>query len=148
MPRSLYFLLGANLILLLGALRHNLYWGKGEVLGLPLPQLLGIAEGSCLLVYALVAGIAFARTARGAEVLPVRQILFGGILLAIAAAVVPPFLSTDVYDNLARGRVEAVHGLNPYVAAPDVTLASAIEARKAFAAQAINSTGLCTRIDS
>ncbi|MCR9247424.1 MAG: glycosyltransferase 87 family protein [bacterium] len=118
MPRSLYLLLGANLILLLGALRHNLYWGTGEVMGLHLPHLLGIAEGVCLLVYALVGGAAFARTVRGTELLTVRQVMLGGVLLAIVAMVVPPFLSTDVYDNLARGRVEAVHGLNPYVAAP------------------------------
>ena len=39
-------------------------------------------------------------------------------MLVLAAVAVPPFLSTDVFDNLARGRVEAVHGANPYSMPP------------------------------
>lgn len=118
MPRSLYFALAANVFLLLAAVRHNLYWGSGEVLGISLPLLLGIAEGGCLLAYALLAGIPYARTAGHGSDLTVRPILIGGILLAAVAVAIPPFLSTDVFDNLARGRVEAVYGANPYTVAP------------------------------
>lgn len=111
--------LAGHLGLLAASLRHNFVWGEGRgLLGIPLPVVLGVAEGLGLLVFAVLAGIPYARAARDAGRQSLAAITGGGCVLLLAAVAVPPFLSTDVYDNLARGRVEAVHGANPYSMPP------------------------------
>ena len=117
--RVVFWGLAGHLGLLAASLRHNFVWGEGrEILGIPLPLILGIAEGTGLLLFALMAGLSYARGARRAGEESTRALTIGGCVLLLAAIAVPPFLSTDVFDNLARGRVEAVHGANPYSMPP------------------------------
>ena len=117
---ALAWALAGNACLLAASLRHNFVWGEGRhVLGVDLPVLLGIGEGIALVLFALLAGIPYARAARGGDAdLPVGAVTRGGLVLLLAATAIPPFLSDDLYDNLARGRVEAVHGANPYSMPP------------------------------
>jgi hypothetical protein len=51
--------------------------------------------------------------------LPVRALLLGGLLAALALTLVPPFGSSDPLSYAAYGRI-LVTGHNPYVVAPDV----------------------------
>src|ERR1700761_8757449 len=51
--------------------------------------------------------------------LPVRPLLLGGLLAAVALTLVPPFGSSDPLSYAAYGRI-LVTGHNPYVVAPDV----------------------------
>ena len=51
--------------------------------------------------------------------LPVRALLLGGLLAALALTLVPPFGSSDPLSYAAYGRI-LVTGHNPYVMAPDV----------------------------
>lgn len=97
----------AWLLLLAIALRHRFVWG-GEFW-----WLLHAGEGLGLVAFTTVAGLAFAQTIRQASSLP-RSFLFGtGIALTLLATLAPPFLSSDIFDYLARGRVEVL-GYNPY----------------------------------
>jgi hypothetical protein len=66
------------------------------------------------------AGLALtlAATRRGWQ-LPVRPLLLGGLLAAVALTLVPPFGSSDPLSYAAYGRI-LVTGHNPYVVAPDV----------------------------
>ncbi|MEM7200944.1 MAG: polyprenol phosphomannose-dependent alpha 1,6 mannosyltransferase MptB [Planctomycetota bacterium] len=116
--RVLWALLIAHAALLVASLRQNFIWGEGrDVLGIDLFVLLGIVEGGALLTYVVLGGGAYARlrSVGGADRPRLRS---GALVLTAAAVLVPPFLSTDLYDNLARGRVEAAYGANPYVTPP------------------------------
>lgn len=117
--RLLAWALAGHACLLLVSLRHNFVWGEGrELLGIEVPLLLGIAEGVGLTLFALLAGIPYARAACRAQDFDPATITRGGVVLVLAATLAPPCLSTDVFDNLARGRVESVHGANPYTMPP------------------------------
>lgn len=94
-------------LLLLVALRHV------HVHGGSIWWLLHGGEGVGLVLFTLLAGLAFAQTVRQASSLPLRFLVGGGIALVALATLAPPFLSSDVFDYLARGRVEVL-GNNPY----------------------------------
>jgi hypothetical protein len=109
-----------HLALVVAALRQNFAYGAGyPVLGVDSSTWLQWGQGVALAVFVVTAGIAFLRAERAVvERVPGfddAAILRGGIVLVVAATLTPPFLSSDVFDNLARGRVEAVHGANPYL---------------------------------
>lgn len=94
-------------VLLLVAVRQRWFWGGqwGE--------LLHVAAAGGLLLFTLLAGAAMAQAVRQASSLPRGFLLGGGALLALLAAAAPPFLSSDLFDYLSRGRLEHL-GLNPY----------------------------------
>ena len=116
--RVLVWSLVAHAILLAAALRHQFFWGVRKVWGIHLSTILGYLEGACLLAFALLAGIPFAKAAlRGIDA-SIKEIAVGGAILVLAATAIPPFLSSDVHDNLARGRVQAEYGANPYTMPP------------------------------
>ncbi|MEZ5963219.1 MAG: hypothetical protein R3F56_05155 [Planctomycetota bacterium] len=118
--------LTAQVVLLVVALRHHLVWGAGRnFAGIELRVLLGVGEGIGLLAFTVFGALALrgalAETERVDEATAAtwtRSLLRAGILLATVAALVPPFLSSDVFDYIARGRVEAHYGANPYVTPP------------------------------
>lgn len=123
--RATMLALTAQLLLLVVALRHFLVWGAGRSLaGIELHVLLGVGEGIGLLAFAVLGTLGLrAALAAGAgsddtAAARVRGLLRAGALLALVAAMVPPFLSSDVFDYIARGRVEAHYGANPYVVPP------------------------------
>ncbi|MBK8095645.1 MAG: hypothetical protein IPK26_00955 [Planctomycetes bacterium] len=97
----------AWLLLLAIACRHEFVWG-GD-----LWWLLHTGEGLGLVAFTLLAGLAFAQGIRQASSLPLSFLLGTGITLTVLATIAPPFLSSDVFDYLARGRVEVL-GYNPY----------------------------------
>lgn len=116
-PRQLLILgIAGHLSLLAVALRR---WGAGhEVLGIPLPVLLSAMQVIGLLAFTAMAGFSYVAVNKRCHQLPVAFLLGGGCLLTLAALVVPPFLSTDVFDYVMYGRVEAIHDANPYLSPP------------------------------
>lgn len=132
--RAVWLGLCAHAVLLAVALRHHFVWGAGRrYLGIELHVLLGIGEGLGLLLFtvlgafalrhALVAARDGAAGGAGAGSGPdppaaARRLLVAGAFVALAATAVPPFLSSDVFDYVARGRVEAHYGHNPYLTPP------------------------------
>jgi alpha-1,6-mannosyltransferase len=65
--------------------------------------------GVLLALYAVV----YRRVANGG--ISRRSLVLSGILLALAAVLIPPFHSTDVFGYINRGWQQAHYGLNPYV---------------------------------
>lgn len=107
--------------LALAALRHVFVWGGGRpVLGVELHVWLGIGEGVLLCAFAGLGSTAYLAALRAAQAgtLDERMALRSGLVLTAVAFAIPHFLSSDLYDYLLRGRVEAVHGANPYTTAP------------------------------
>ncbi|HEY9746249.1 MAG TPA: hypothetical protein V6C99_08540 [Oculatellaceae cyanobacterium] len=51
--------------------------------------------------------------------LSIRRLFLFGALLAVVAAMIPPFHSTDLYGYINRGWQQAHYSLNPYVATVD-----------------------------
>ena len=100
--------------LLAAALRHDFFWGSSAITGVDLAPWLGALEGLALVAFALIAGVAYARVAARAGTFDARAVFRSGAIVLLFATAIPPFLSSDVWDNLARGRVEAVHHANPY----------------------------------
>jgi hypothetical protein len=98
------------------AVRHQFFWGGDWAEWLHALEALGLVSG------AAIGAIACARIVRIAPQLDEKPLLLGGILLAVIAALAPPFLSNDIWDYVARGRVEVL-GHNPYITTVD-TLAS------------------------
>ena len=129
--RALRRLLAVSLlghaILALAGVRHLFFWGGS--LG---PWLNGL-EALALLAFVALAGGAYLLAVDTAERCETRGLLRAGALLALVAALAPPFLSNDLWDYLARGRVETL-GHNPYL----VTVTSLRDdpAMAAFAARA------------
>lgn len=118
MSRLLLLGLAGHLLLLPAAVRHRFVWGEGpEWLGIGLPVWLNLLEAAALALFAMLAGGSYVQAAR-TPVLDRRAIWWGGLALTLAALLPPPWLSTDVFDYLARGRVEAAHGANPYLVPP------------------------------
>ena len=116
-PRRLLILgIAGHLCLLPVALRP---WGADhQVLGIPLPALLSAMQVIGLVAFTAAAGFSYVAVSKRCDQLPVSWLLGGGCLLTLAALVVPPFLSTDVFDYVMYGRVEAIHGANPYLSPP------------------------------
>lgn len=99
-----------HLCLIAAAVRHVFFWGEGYHV------LLNALEGLALVLFTVLAGLAYVR---GSKLdLDVSTILKSGCVLLLLAVLAPPFLSTDVFDYIARGRVESVHGQNPYLVSP------------------------------
>ena len=94
------------------AVRHQFFWGGEWAEWLHALEALGLVCGAAL------GALACARIARIAPQLDEKTLLLGGILLAAIATLAPPFLSNDIWDYVARGRVEAL-GHNPYVTTVD-----------------------------
>lgn len=116
--RVLVWSLVGHACLLAAAIRHLHFWGTEKVWGIHLSTILGYAEGAALLAFAALAGIPYARAAARGIDASTRTIIGGGLILLLAATAIPPFLSSDVHDNLARGRVQAEYGANPYTMPP------------------------------
>ena len=68
------------------------------------------------LLVAMVAGYLVA--VRHAHVLGARTVLGAILLLHLIALLAPPLLTTDVFSYVSYGRLGALHGIDPYVAAP------------------------------
>lgn len=98
----------AHAILFACAVRHRFFWG-GD-----LAPYLHLVETAGLVAFALAAGLAYVRALQFAPSLPTRTWLRSGLLLVLVATLAPPFLSNDIFDYLARGRV-AVLGYDPYL---------------------------------
>lgn len=113
--RLLGLALGAHALMLLLALRHRFVWG-----GAFAPVLHGL-EALGLIAFTMLAGISFHRAVRQASSLDLGFVQAGGAALAALAALAPPFLSSDVFDYVARGYV-AVLGHNPYITTVDSVL--------------------------
>lgn len=96
-----------QLLMLLCALRH------AHVYGGSLAPLLHVLEAIGLGTATAAGGIALARALRQASSVDLAFLLRGGLLLTAIAILAPPFLSNDLWDYLARGRVEAL-GFDPY----------------------------------
>jgi hypothetical protein len=94
--------------LLLGVALRDMF-----VTGHPFETPLNLFEGLVFVAAIVLAGGAFARVVRQASSLDLRFLWRGGVLLALLAGLAPPFLSTDVWDYVARGYV-SVLGHNPY----------------------------------
>lgn len=91
------------------AVRHQWFWGGDW------GAALGAAEGVALVAFSILAARAWYRAVIEAPTTEPRQLWRGGIILTALGAAIPPFLSTDLFDYVARGRVEFLHGANPYV---------------------------------
>lgn len=105
--RILLWTLAAWTLFLLVALRTKRVWGGDW------STLLDVASGVAFVVATALAGVAFARCVRQASSLPRRFLWSGGLAATALATAAPAFLSSDVFDYVARGRVEAL-GRNPY----------------------------------
>ena len=68
------------------------------------------------LLIAMVAGYALAVSR--ARALGARTVLGAIVVLHVIALAAPPLLSTDVFSYVSYGRLGALHGIDPYVAAP------------------------------
>lgn len=123
--RLLRWLLTAFAVLLLVAIRHRHYWGGS------LHTLLDVGEALGLALFTLFAGTVLAHGLRQSSRLPRSFLLAMGIIATLAAVATPPFLSTDVFDYLSRGRLEHL-GLDPYV--HDVSEVAADPRMASFAA--------------
>jgi len=102
--------LAGHACLIAAAVRHVFFWGEGY------QHYLNALEGLALVLFTVLAGIAYVRGCKMG--LGVPTILKCGCVLLVLAMLAPPFLSTDVFDYVARGRVESVHGQNPYLVSP------------------------------
>ncbi len=98
----------AQCMLLLCAVRHQFFWGGS------LAEWLHLAETLGLLAAAAIGAFAYVRALRAAGLADQREWMLGAVVLAAIATLAPPFLSNDVWDYLARGRVQAL-GENPYL---------------------------------
>ena len=117
--RATCLAMAASAMLCVVALRHHFVWGAGHaVLGVELHVWLGIGEGLGLVLFTLVGALALRRAIATAQSATTAALLCASIFVALAAALVPPMLSSDVFDYVARGRVEAHYGHNPYLVAP------------------------------
>jgi len=103
--KLLRWMLAAFAVLTLVAVRHRWFWGGEWV---------NYFEALGLLLFLLLAGTALAQGLRQASNLPRSFLLGVGIVATLAAVATPPFLSSDLFDYLSRGRLEHM-GLNPYL---------------------------------
>lgn len=75
------------------------------------------ATGLGFVVAVLLSGTAFVRCVAQASSLPSSFLIGGAAVVAALAWAVPPFLSNDLFDYVARGRV-SVLGFDPYLVPP------------------------------
>ncbi len=71
---------------------------------------------TCVLVVAMV--LAYLATLRWSETIPVRWAIGAIVLLHLLFLLAPPLLSSDVFNYIDSGRLDAIYGLNPYLATP------------------------------
>lgn len=102
-----------QLLIVLCAVRHEFVYGGSN------HWALNVAEAIVFVVGTICGGIALARVARQAGSLELRFLVRSGALLTFVAMLAPAFLSNDIWDYLARGRVEVL-GSNPYVTSPEL----------------------------
>ena len=95
-------------VLLLVAIRHAWFWGGAWA------EWLHVAEALGMLAAIGFGGAAYAQCVRRATSLAPRWILGAGAIVTAIAWLHPPFLSSDVFDYVARGRIEHL-GHNPYL---------------------------------
>ena len=108
--RLLGFAVLGQLMMVMVATRHAfIYGGSFHVL-------LNVLESLGLIAATLVAGLALSRALRQANSVPLELLMRGGLLLTLVATLAPPFLSNDIWDYLARGRLDWL-GHNPYTVA-------------------------------
>ncbi|MFN8175492.1 MAG: polyprenol phosphomannose-dependent alpha 1,6 mannosyltransferase MptB [Solirubrobacteraceae bacterium] len=72
----------------------------------------------CLALVAMVA--CWALSVRGADTLPPRAALVAIVGAHLVLLLAPPLLSTDVFTYLGWGRLDVIHGVNPYDFGPGV----------------------------
>jgi alpha-1,6-mannosyltransferase len=70
----------------------------------------------CALLATMV--LAYLAVLRFGEAIPARWALGAIVTLHLAFLLAPPLLSSDVFNYLDAGRLDALYGLNPYLAAP------------------------------
>ncbi|HEX4804488.1 MAG TPA: polyprenol phosphomannose-dependent alpha 1,6 mannosyltransferase MptB [Conexibacter sp.] len=71
---------------------------------------------TCVLLVAIV--LAYLAVLRWSETIPVRWAIGAIVALHVLLLLAPPLLSSDVFNYIDSGRLEAIYGLNPYLAAP------------------------------
>ncbi len=120
-----------RLLVVMGALSAVLYW-LNFLVPFPLRRYYGMALHTMGVIAGRNAGIALSltvatlalfllygmayRLCRGQDDRRLWGIvLLGGLIFAVIALLMFPASSLDVYDYIARGRITAVHGGNPYV---------------------------------
>ena len=119
MNRLLWWSVAGWMFLAAASVRHVAVWGSGyEPFGVPMPQLLHAFEAIGLCLFIALAGRAYLEATSRRTAIDERAVWSGAFVLGAIAFAMPPFLSSDVFDYLARGRVEAHYGANPYVVAP------------------------------
>lgn len=104
---------GTRYLVLAGAGPHLPAWVMGPLRGVGwhvLPPLL------CALVAAMIAS--YLGVLRWSDAIPARWGIGAIVLLHVLFLLAPPLLSSDVFNYLDAGRLDALHGLNPYLAAP------------------------------
>ena len=102
-----------QLLVMLCAVRHEFVYGGSQ------HWALNVAEGFVMIAGTVCGCVALGRAVRQAGSLDVRFLIRTGALLTMVAMLAPAFLSNDIWDYLARGRVEVL-GSNPYVTAPEL----------------------------
>ncbi|HLU40474.1 MAG TPA: glycosyltransferase 87 family protein [Planctomycetota bacterium] len=117
--RPLPWALAALVVLLAVGLRHHFVWGAGRpVLGVALHVWLGIGEALGVVAFTVLGARAWTAFVDRAPRITTTELLRAGSVVAVVAALLPPGLSSDVFDYVARGRVEVHYGGNPYVTPP------------------------------
>ncbi len=106
----------AQVLLVVAGLRHHLAWGESPRLPFSLRPWLDALETGCLVGFVWLGTRAWWRGMAGVDRdAPARRLVWLSVPILLAAMLVPPFLSMDAFDYVMRGRVQALHGGNPYV---------------------------------
>jgi len=71
---------------------------------------------ACVLLVTMV--LAYFAALRFSETIPLRWALAAIVVLHLLFLLAPPMLSSDVFNYIDSGRLDAIYGLNPYLAAP------------------------------
>ena len=93
-------------------------WLLGPLAGVGAPEASGTAAGPLLLGGLAVALVLQVGVLRAAGRLPLRAIGAAVVLAHGLFLLAPPLLSQDAFSYLAYARLDALHGLDPYAAAP------------------------------
>jgi len=109
--RLLVLAIVGQLMMALVAIRHEFIDGSG--VHLYFHWLLNGLEVVGLTAAVMLSGIALGRVLRQASSLDLGFLVRTGLILTLIATLTPPFLSSDIWDYLARGRLDLL-GYNPY----------------------------------
>lgn len=90
-------------------------WILGPLSGVDVPL---TRTPFCLVLVAMV--ICWAVVVRGADTLPARAAVTAIVATHLVFVLAPPLLSTDVFTYLGWGRLDVIHGVNPYDFGPGV----------------------------